>query len=375
MKLVNVDKTFRIYSDNLKVLDQLPPAVYIVRFSQMQGFYLESYNALEVQEEKVYGVHESKIIKVMRAFKDFTRNLGVILSGDKGIGKSLFARMLSQAAIGYGHPVIVVDQYVPGIHNFIEEIEQECMVLFDEFDKTFPSGNGNNGNNGMGNDGQSPQASLLSLLDGVSSGKKLFAVTCNRFHNLNEYLINRPGRFHYHIRFDYPVAEEVETYLKDKLAKEYWGEIDKVVNFAGKVNLNYDCLRAIVYELATGEKFESAILDLNILNVNDNKYDVEVTYEDGTTGSRGGVRIDMFSARKESISLRDIPGYEVYVEFIPKEIKFNNLRGCSYGDASNFKMTFIPEYREDDDTALPAKPVPMHITIRPQSRTQYHYAL
>lgn len=36
-----------------------------------------------------------------------------------------------------GIPLIVVDKFIPGIASYIESIDQEVMVLFDEFDKTF----------------------------------------------------------------------------------------------------------------------------------------------------------------------------------------------------------------------------------------------
>ena len=92
-----------------------------------------------VVKEKVYGVHPEKADKVIAAFAMFERNLGVILSGDKGIGKSLFARVLSSKAVKTGYPVIIVDQFIPGIASYIESIDQEAVILFDEFDKTFGS--------------------------------------------------------------------------------------------------------------------------------------------------------------------------------------------------------------------------------------------
>ena len=137
------------------------------------------------------------------------------------------------------------------------------MVLFDEFDKTFC----NNDNNGI-----SPQTLMLSLFDGISVGKKLFLITCNGIRKLNDYLINRPGRFHYHFRFDYPSYEEIQEYLQDKLEEKYYGEIEGVVAFSRKVNLNYDCLRAIAYEISNGQTFKEAIKDLNIVNIEVVKY-------------------------------------------------------------------------------------------------------
>lgn len=81
--------------------------------------------------EKVYGVQSGKVAKVLNSFKVFNRNLGVILSGNKGIGKSLTAKMIAQEAIKQGYPVILVSQYIPGIANFIEAIDQRlwfCLM-------------------------------------------------------------------------------------------------------------------------------------------------------------------------------------------------------------------------------------------------------
>ena len=173
----------------------------------MSGFFLEARTDLVVKE-KVYGVHPEKADKVIAAFAMFERNLGVILSGDKGIGKSLFARVLSSKAVKTGYPVIIVDQFIPGIASYIESIDQEAVILFDEFDKTF-------GSIRPGENEADPQSGLLSLFDGTSDGKKLFIITCNSLYNLSDYLVNRPGRFHYHFRFDYPSSEDIREYLTD----------------------------------------------------------------------------------------------------------------------------------------------------------------
>lgn len=220
----------------------------------MKGFSLSGYKDIEIHE-KVYGIHQVKVDKVMNSFEKFQRSLGVILSGDKGIGKSLFAKMLCQQAVEKGYPVVVCNNFVPGIAQFIDSIDQQIVVLFDEFDKTFKKRD----------DGDDAQAGMLSLFDGVSMNKKLFCVTCNSLYGLNDFLVNRPGRFHYHFRFEYPNKEQIETYMKDHLPEEKWGEIQKITQFANKVELNYDCLRAISFELLTSDTFEDAISDLNII--------------------------------------------------------------------------------------------------------------
>jgi hypothetical protein len=365
MKVVNTGKLYRIYGDDLVVDDQLRPEVYIVRFNQFQGFYLEKYSNLEINEDKIYGVHMSKINKVMNSFKKFTRNLGIILSGDKGIGKSLFARILAQTSISAGYPVVVVDTYVPGIHSFIEEIEQEVVVLFDEFDKTFSGGDEDN-------KGGSAQTSLLSLLDGVSTGKKLYVVTCNKFYSLNEYLINRPGRFHYHFRFNYPTSEEIRTYLQDKISEQYWEEIPKVIAFSGKVNLNYDCLRAIAYELENGEKFEEAINDLNILNLSDQSYDLALHLEDGSILHRNNYEFDLFSNKPENMWLRKLDGSTVRIEFVPSKAKYDVSKGCSIVDGAYLRIS--EDYDcGDEEAEVVEKLVPVCLMISQTQKNNYRY--
>lgn len=285
MKVINVQNQYDIYDDSLVTYDQLPAQTYAIKFNKHTGFYLQKYHNFEIGE-KVYGVHTKKIEKVFRTYEKMERNLGVMLSGAKGIGKSLFAKMLCIEAVHREMPVIIVDSYIPGIVSYIEGIEQEAIFLFDEFDKTFKKSGDSN-----------PQEAMLSLFDGLSVGKKMFVVTCNEVRDLNDYLVNRPGRFHYHFRFDYPSAEEIDEYLRDKLQPEYYSQIEEVITFSRKVSLNYDCLRAIAFELNQGEEFKEVILDLNILNVSNPEYYVILHFKNGEIMRNScSYNLDLFSA-------------------------------------------------------------------------------
>lgn len=306
MKVVNTGNTYQIYDNTLKTYDALPAQAYIVRFSKNSGFFLEKSNDIEIKETKIYGVHETKANKVITSYNAFNKNLGVILSGDKGIGKSLFARILAKKAIDAGLPVIIVNNFIPGISDFIEEISQEVMILFDEFDKTFK------GSDKDENTAKDPQTSMLSLFDGTSTGKKLFVITCNETRKLNEYIVNRPGRFHYHFRFEYPAAEEITMYLQDKLDEKYHSEISNVVIFSKKVNLNFDCLRAIAFELNLGVPFKDAIKDLNIINTGDQYYNIIAVFENGSRLKHTRVSIDLFDMEKEfSAYMLDSGHYDI----------------------------------------------------------------
>lgn len=106
-------------------------------------------------------------------------------------------------------------------------------------------------------------------------------MTCNELYGLNSYIVNRPGRFHYHFRFDYPAPDDIREYLCDKLEEEFRGEIEKVVDFSRTVSLSYDCLRSIAFELNSGNSFASAVVDLNIMTTEDEEYNVHLFFENG----------------------------------------------------------------------------------------------
>lgn len=260
MHIVESGKRYRIFNNAITTYDQLPPKTYRVNYDpETRIFSLLEAHDFEIPETKIYGQHLDKVKKVLNSMDKMNRNLGVILSGDKGIGKSLFSKCLGLKARKKGIPVILVNEYHEGIANFLEEIEQTVMILFDEYDKTFDEKKHN------------CQAEMLSLFDGVSAGKKLFVITCNEIQSLSQYLINRPGRFHYHFRFLYPTADEIRDYMEDKLDKQYYDEIENVIAFSVRMNLNYDCLRSIAFELNNGLKFQEAINDLNIIRISQYK--------------------------------------------------------------------------------------------------------
>lgn len=339
MKIIETGTTYKVYGEDLVVLDNLPAQTYKVGCGQFTGFFLEKQHDLEIKEDKIYGVHEEKANKVLNRFDKSRKNLGVILSGDKGIGKSLFARLLAQKAIQNGIPVILVDDFIPGIDDFLNDIKNEVLVLFDEFDKTFAK-----------SEDKDPQSKMLSLFDGTSSGKKLFVVTCNNYRDLNEYLINRPGRFHFHFRFEYPTADEVKDYLRDKLDEKYHSEINKVALFSRKIKLNYDCLSAIALELNEGETFEDAIKDLNIINTSEreNRYNIKLFTEEGIIFTADNETLDLFSEENNSLWVDDVAGNSVRLKFKGNSVVFDNKTNMFSVSNDKINVTYDDDYLDDD---------------------------
>ena len=345
MRAIGHGDIYEIYGDSMSMYEQLPVQVYTIRFHKMKGFYLEKTSDIEIKEDKIYGVHDEKVNKVLRSFGSFNRNLGVILSGDKGIGKSLFAKLLASRAMTGGYPMIIADTYYPGIASYIESIEQECVIMFDEFDKTFGDVNAEDGK-------ASPQTELLTLFDGMAGGKKLFVITCNDLRKLNEFLVNRPGRFHYHFRFEYPSADEVREYLQDKLPEDMHKEIQDVVSFSRKVRLNYDCLRAIAFEISAGYSFRDAIADLNIINLEAEKYTLILRFENGIVATRKSATIDMFSCDDACVSswIEDNRGYCFgTIRFSPADAYYDTNIMSNVISGDKVHIDYYNEDGEDDE--------------------------
>lgn len=82
-------------------------------------------------------MHTAKVNKILNSFQHFNRNLGVLLSGDKGIGKSLFVKLLALKAMEQGIPVITINNGYDGLTTFIDSIRQEVLIIFDEFNKNY----------------------------------------------------------------------------------------------------------------------------------------------------------------------------------------------------------------------------------------------
>lgn len=287
MKAVIDNGKITIHNDEeLVIKDRIPCGCYDVCFSKDIGSFLRKKNVSKVKE-KIYGNQIKKAEKVFKAYDLIERNLGIILSGDKGSGKTLFVNVLIERAIALDMPIIFVSENQPNLVKFLSSIEQEYMVIFDEFEKNFKD------MNGASEDVEcmSEQNQFLSYFDGFNNSKKIFVITCNIFQSLSRYIVERPGRFHYHFKLNNPNSQEIKDYCNDNLKKEYHKEIDRIVKFSLVSNLTYDWLRAICFEINQGYTLEETIDDLNISNGSYLYYEFSITINNEEYTSKQGLCI------------------------------------------------------------------------------------
>lgn len=229
--------------------DTLPPGFYQVSFDPKIGYYLEDTEGF-TRPSKVYGDVAKRLSRVLTTFDSRTAATGVLLSGEKGSGKTMFARLLSLDAMERGiSTILVTAPYCGDLFNrFMQDIREPAVVIFDEFEKVYD---------------QEKQQEMLTLLDGVYPTKKLFVVTCNDW-RINNNMLNRPGRIFYH--FSYKGVDEafIKDYCDENLLNK--DRTEQVVNISVLFEeFNFDMLKAVVEEM--NRYNESAKETLAYLNV------------------------------------------------------------------------------------------------------------
>lgn len=259
--------TFRVSADAaIDLHTKLPVGNYIIKVDPMGAMYLEQIDSFEFKG-KQYGDNIRHTERIMSTFKDRTVSTGIMLAGEKGSGKSLLAKSLSIAAAAIDMPTIIINTPFKGdsFNKFMQDIDEPCVVLFDEFEKVYDSAD---------------QESILTLLDGVFPSKKLFVLTCNNKYRIDTNMRNRPGRIYYMIDFAGLSNDFIIEYCNDNLINKT--HISKVCAVSGLfAEMNFDMLKAMIEEMNRYDESPQQVLKL--INAkpefdSGSKYDVEFVH-------------------------------------------------------------------------------------------------
>ena len=195
---------YRVAPQNaIDLRPSLPVGTYTIK-KDMQGLFLEQIDDFTMPA-KMYGNVVSQSGRILNTFEQRPATTGILLVGEKGSGKSLLAKNLCIEAARRNYPTIVVNAPFVGeeFNQLLQLIEQPCIILFDEFEKTYRDNN--------------DQEAILTLLDGIYSSKKLFIFTSNDKYRINEHMRNRPGRIFYMLEYEGLTKEFIEEYCNDVL--------------------------------------------------------------------------------------------------------------------------------------------------------------
>ena len=229
--------TYRVASDEAMDIHRLLPAGnYVIKLNEMTNeLYLEQIEDFNIPD-KIYGDCLKYTNKIIRTFKDRDNATGVMMTGEKGSGKTLLTKNVSIELAKQGVPTIVINSPWHGdkFNTFIQNIEQPCAILFDEFEKTY--------------DERDEQEAILTLLDGVFPTKKLFMLTCNDKWRVDIHMRNRPGRIYYMLDFKGLGADFIREYCNDNLNNKV--HIETIVNVGSLfAEFNFDMLKSLIEEM------------------------------------------------------------------------------------------------------------------------------
>jgi hypothetical protein len=241
---------------------QLVPGLYVLR-SSMSGLYLRHMKPFEIPP-KVYGDCSKFSQRVLKTFSLLDRGMGVLLSGEKGTGKSMTAKIMAQQAMMKGIPVIIIDQPFAGTNviSFLDELPNRCMFFIDEWEKIYAK--------------ESNRTFFLGVLDGTCRSRHLWVMTTNT-EKVGEFFISRPGRIRYHKKYEGLPEGYIRGIVSDHIQDPDLR--DAVIRVAqGIYNISPDVLMAIIEETVLHK--ESPEKFMNFFNVSPESpsYDVEVTF-------------------------------------------------------------------------------------------------
>ena len=250
--------TFRVSSkEAMDLHEKLPAGNYTIAQDMMGNFYLEQIDDFEIPA-KMYGNTLRHTDRIINTFWERPQQTGVLLNGEKGSGKTLLAKNLSTELAKQGVPTIVINRDWKGdaFFKLLQDIDQPCVVLFDEFEKVYD---------------REDQEQILTLLDGVFGSKKLYILTCNDKYRIDSHMRNRPGRIFYLLDFKGLDAAFIREYCEDRLNNKQY--IDQICGLTSLFNqFNFDMLKALVEEMNRYNESPSEALEM--LNA-------KIEYDDG----------------------------------------------------------------------------------------------
>lgn len=225
---------FQRVEGTFNTIESIPSSIYNLKFNNNTGcFYLEKYAEKFVFDYKIYGLETKFCQHVLKTFNDTKGNFGIMLTGIKGTGKTVTAKVLAN---DFNLPIVIVkdmDSLNQDMIEFIGKFNFECVLFFDEFEKNFDN-----------ND-----STVLQIMDGVynSNYRKIFLLTTNEL-KVNENLLGRPSRIRYVRTFGNLSLDIVEEYLNDNLK---YPEIKQdLINYIDTLHLStIDILKALVNEV------------------------------------------------------------------------------------------------------------------------------
>lgn len=244
----------------------LPVANYLLRYSELSGFYLEKKESFTLPP-KIYG-DLSFTKRWKKSFETTNKNLGILLSGYKGTGKTITAEYFCQLM---NSPVIFITAPFSGaeFESFITNpLLSGSIIFIDEYEKIYNPENNN-------------EEALLSIMDGMYNTHLVFLLTVNNYYLVSDKLKNRLGRIRYG-KFYSKLEEDIVNDIIDDLLinKAHKKSIIPIIDTVPRLSI--DILVYLIFEMNLfNEPADICASHLNIIG-EDVYYKISIIYKGKT---------------------------------------------------------------------------------------------
>lgn len=219
-------------------VEDIESGVYRLKQS-MTGLYLEKIEDNYLLPPKIYGNPMPRADRILQTWRERKKNTGLLLSGDKGSGKTLLSQILCNKGIAEDEAaVVLISLPIAGqdLTDLLAEIKRPLIICIDEFEKIY------------NREKSDVQKAMLTMMDGSNLNGALFVLTVNDQWAIDSHMLNRPGRIYYHYRYAGLDEEFIRSYCEDKLDDKT--KIDDIIALTVLIDsFSFDILQAIVEEL------------------------------------------------------------------------------------------------------------------------------
>ena len=292
---MNTGNTYSQIDPDFEVTQALPAGIYNLELT-MFGWKLFKFADNFVFPYKLYNLENEFVDYVLKTYENTIGNLGILLNGTKGTGKTVTAKVLANRL---NLPVIVLKSMGDRNQSMIEYLSSlncDCVLFMDEFEKNF----------------KEEDSTVLQIMDGVynSNHRKIFLLTTNNM-SINENLVGRPSRIRYVKHFGNLSMDTVNEYLDDVLECEEARE--EILEYIDSLTIStIDILKTIVNEVNI-HGMEGLRRAKNYFNVQTNEYHY--------TCLRGHCGDNEYGQDPEKYSIDNfVTAVERYMNPIPKPI-------------------------------------------------------
>lgn len=321
-----------------KKQQKLDNVVYELKVDMYGEFYLSKVSDDFSFTHKIYGMETKFIARTVKTYSAINHNLGVLLNGIKGTGKTVTAKIICNEL---KQPVVLVNFKGDGVPLFLNSIEQEITIFVDEYEKVFGE-----------------TTSMLTIMDGAlnSEFKRCFILTTNKLY-LDSNLLQRPGRIRYLKTFSNLEPDTIESIVDDILVNKKLK--DETVNFISQLEtITVDIVKAVLAEVNIHDEAPSKFADVfNVVKIT-GKFNVTIL--DGDVETIAAKNVDIYPK----------PNY--YANSLNSILRIDDEYFGKITDILNWTTLEIAPYNSKTDLYDTSSPI--LIKISDASMVNYSYA-